>query len=95
VLAHLPPRAKVSCSAFTTPQVSSRPDAYSMTLGLYDAEYVLFPSVRADFVGIEHETVTNLLSSGSFGVVASDGPFALARRGQETSKNAEMLAQIR
>jgi uncharacterized membrane protein len=95
VLAHLPPRAKVSCSAFTTPQVTARPDDYSMTLGLYDAEYILFPTERADFIGNERETVTGLLSGGTFGVVASERPFALARRGQDTSRNAEMLAMIR
>ena len=95
VLRSLPPGAKVSCSAFTTPQVSSRADAYSMTLGLYDAEYILFPSVRADFIGNEYETVAGLLSSNVFGVVAVAPPFALARRGGSTAKNTEVLAMIR
>jgi uncharacterized membrane protein len=95
LLVHLPPRAKVSCSAFTTPQVSSRPDAYSMTLGLYDTEYILFPTERADFIANEHETVTGLLAGGTFGVVARERPFALARRGYDTKDNAEMLGMIR
>lgn len=95
VLRHLPPRAKVSCSGFTTPQVSSRPDAYSMTLGIYDAEYVLFPTRHKDFIGDEYDKVTKLLGDKSFGVVAVETPFALARRGQDPSRNESLLAQIR
>jgi uncharacterized membrane protein len=94
VLTSLPPRAKVSCSAFTTPQVSNRPDAYSMTLGLYDAEYMLFPTVRADFVGGEYDAVLSSLEKRTFGVVAVSRPFALARRGQDPSKNDEVLSMI-
>ena len=66
-----------------------------MTLGLYDAEYILFPSVRADFIGNEYETVAGLLQSKAFGVVAIDRPFALARRGQDPSRNAELLAMVK
>ncbi|HEX4338001.1 MAG TPA: DUF2079 domain-containing protein [Polyangiaceae bacterium] len=95
VLESLPATAKVSCSAFTTPQVSSRADAYSMTLGLYDAEYILFPTVHADFIGNEYSTVSGLLQDKTFGIVAADKPFALARRGQNPARNAEVLAMMR
>lgn len=95
ILRDLPPRAKISCSAFTTPQVSSRPDAYSMTLGIYDAEYIVFPTTRAEFVGNEFDTIVKLLQSKAFGVVATQHPFALARRGQDTARNADLLATIR
>ena len=95
VESHLPKDAKVSCSAFTTPQVSSRADAYAMTLGVYDANYLLFPSEKADFIGNERQTVTGLLSAGTFGVVAVDPPFALAKRGASTAENAKLLQRIR
>jgi uncharacterized membrane protein len=95
VIEHLPHDGKVSCSAFTTPQVSSRADAYSMTLGVYDADYLLFPTERQDFIGDEKTTVTRLLGTGQFGVVVMVPPFALAHRGHATDQNAAMLARIR
>jgi uncharacterized membrane protein len=95
VLKHLPPDAKVSCSGFTTPQVSSRADAYSMTLGVYDAQYLLFPSEAGDFIGDERQTVTNLLTAGTFGVVIVKPPFALARKGHATEGNAALMARWR
>ncbi|HVW24558.1 MAG TPA: DUF2079 domain-containing protein [Polyangiaceae bacterium] len=95
VLKDLPPRAKVAGSAFTTPQVSSRPDAYSLTIGVFDAEYVLFPSSHADFVANEYDVVTGLLRKGTFGVVDVAPPFALARRGGPVTRNAEVLSMLR
>jgi uncharacterized membrane protein len=87
----LPPRAKVTCSGFTTPQLSSRPDAYSLTLGVYDAEYFVVPSVTRDFIGDEREKVTDLLERGEFGIVAVRPPFALGKRGHSTEHNREFL----
>jgi hypothetical protein len=75
--------------------VSSRPPVYALGPGAFDAEYVLFPSTRADFVGSEYENVTELLRNGSFGVVSVAPPFALAGRGAVTSRNAEVLALLR
>jgi uncharacterized membrane protein len=89
----LPPRAKVSGSGFTTPFISNRPDAYNMTLGIYDAEYIFFPSEASDFIVDERATVTKLLNSGDFGVVAVEPPFALAKRGHATDKNAALVAR--
>jgi uncharacterized membrane protein len=91
----LPPRAKVATSAFTTSQVSSRPDVSTLPAVGRDAEYLLFPSSRLDFVGNEYDTVTELLRDGTFGVVSVVPPFALARRGQSPSRNAEVLASLR
>ena len=95
VLLGLPPRAKVSCSAFTTPQVSSRADAYSLTIGLFDAKYVLFPTNRADFVSNEYQTISGLLQNKTFGVVTVAPPFALARKGEDAARNAEVLGMMR
>jgi uncharacterized membrane protein len=86
----LPPRAKVSGSGFTTPFISNRPDAYNITLGIFDAEYLFFPSESSDFIVDERSTIKGLLDSGEFGVVDIEPPFALAKRGHPTDRNAEL-----
>jgi uncharacterized membrane protein len=88
----LPPDAKVSASAFTVPQVSSREDDYSLTVGVFDAQYLLFTSEPGELMGIERPTVSDLLARGEFGVVAVHPPFALARRGHSTAGNSALLA---
>jgi len=91
---HLPPRAKVSGSGFTTPFVSNRPDAYNMTISNEsDAAYLIFPSEASDFTGNERDTLTRLLRNGDFGVVAVEPPFALAKRGHPTDDNAALMAR--
>jgi uncharacterized membrane protein len=93
LLRHLPPRAKVSGSGFTTPFISNRPDAYNMTLGIFDAEYIFFPSEASDFIVDERATVTRLLNDGEFGVVAIEPPFALAKRGHPGDLNASLMSR--
>ncbi len=88
----LPGRAKVSGSGFTTPYFAHRPDAYNMTLGIFDADYIFFPSEASDFIVDERATVTRLLRGGEFGVVAVEPPFALAKRGYSTAANAGLIA---
>lgn len=90
----LPKRAKVSASGFVTPYISNRPDAYNMTLGIFDAQYIFFPSEPADFIADERATVTRLLQSGEFGVVAIEPPFALAKRGYSQDLNAKLIARL-
>lgn len=90
---HLPPRAKVSGSGFTTPFISNRPDAYNMTLGIFDAEYIFFPSETGDFIGDERATVKRLLNSGEWGVVAIEPPFALAKKGHPTDLNQSLSSR--
>jgi len=91
---HLPPRAKVSGSGFTTPFVSNRPDAYNMTISNEaDADYLIFPSESGDFIGNERETLTRVLRDGEFGVVVVEPPFALAKRGYESDGNAALMAR--
>ena len=90
----LPPRAKVSGSGFTTPFISNRPNAYNMTLGIFDADYIFFPSESTDFIVDEKATVTRLLRSGEFGVVDIEPPFALAKKGHSTDLNARLLDRL-
>jgi len=92
LLRHLPPRAKVTGSGFTTPYISNRPDAYNMTIsGTTDAEYVLFPSEKDDFIGDEKETVKRALREEGYGVVAIEPPFALAKKGHSPSLNDKVM----
>jgi uncharacterized membrane protein len=92
ILRHLPPRAKVTGGGFTTPYVSNRPDAFNLTIsGTTDAEYIFIPSEAADFIVDEKDTVTKVLKSGEYGVVAIEPPFALAKKGHSTSRNDELM----
>ena len=93
LVTHLPPRATVSASGFTTPYISNRPDAYNITLGIFDAEYLFFPSEASDFIVDERATVTRLLNSREYGVVAVEPPFALAKRGHPADLNAGLIAR--
>jgi uncharacterized membrane protein len=89
----LPPRAKVSASGFTTPYISNRPDAYNMTLGIFDAQYIFFPSEPADFIVDERATVTRLLRNEDFGVVAIEPPFVLAKRNHSKDLNVQLFTR--
>ena len=94
IVRHLPPRATVTGAGFTTPYISNRPDAFNLTIsGATDAEYMFIPSEGADFIGEEKATVTRLLRSGEYGVVAIDPPFVLAKKGYPTSLNDTLIAR--
>jgi len=90
----LPPEAKVAASAFTVTQISSRPDGYSLSISLYDADWILAPTVRSEFVGEERPRTLQALGSGAFGVVAIHHPFFLAKKGYSTAKNATVTASL-
>ncbi|MEY2931100.1 MAG: hypothetical protein RL033_1849 [Pseudomonadota bacterium] len=87
----IPSLAKLSGSQYTLPQVASRPDAYYLRNGSFDAEYLLFE------LPPQHNEVRALQQAlrGEFGVVEQQGPFVLARRGQPTNANADILRQLR
>jgi len=90
----LPSRAKVTGSGFTTPFISNRPDAFNLTIsGTTDADYIFFPSEAADFIGDEKATVTRVLKSGEYGVVAIEPPFALAKKGHPTGLNDGLMSR--
>ncbi len=90
----LPPRAKVAAAAFAVTQISARPDGYSLSLSLYDADWILAPTVRSDFLSSEWTHTVEVLRSGAFGVVNVQPPFFLARKGQNPSRNNALLAMI-
>jgi uncharacterized membrane protein len=91
LIAQVPPRAKIVASEMLVPHVAQRPDAYTLRMGLYDAEYLLFESPNG---GEERQHTLEALHDGAFGVVDIQGPFVLAKRGHATKRNAEVLAQL-
>lgn len=96
LLRELPARAKVVATERLVPQVSGRPDAYTLRVGVFDAQYALFPVRPSELIWpAEGKTLRRLLSSGDFGVMATRGPFALARRGYSTAGNRAVLANLR
>ena len=87
----VPPRAKIVASENIVPHVSNRPDAYTLRMGLYDADYLLFEAPRG---GEEGTFVKNAFSSGEFGVVAFKDPFVLAKRGYSRALNESLRYRI-
>jgi hypothetical protein len=91
LVAMVPPLAKIVAAEDVVPQVSDRPDAYTLRHGLFDAEYLLF-SIPA--WSSERSQVLEGLEPGTFGVVAEQGGFVLAKRGHSTTANARVIARI-
>jgi len=92
LIAMVPPRAKICSSENIVPHVSARPDSYTLRIGVFDAEYLLF-SLPAG--GLEQGHLFEALNPGTFGVIAEKGTFVLARRGAPTDKNPPILARVR
>jgi uncharacterized membrane protein len=92
LLALVPPRAKIAGSECVVPHISSRPDAYTIRVGLFDAEYILF-SIQEE-AGGERAPVVQALQSKAFGVVQVRPRFALLRRGHPTEGNAALLKKL-
>lgn len=92
LVARVPPRAKIAGSETVVPHVSSRPDAYTLRLGVYDAEYLLFSRVPA--ADGEVEQARAALEGGGFGVVANGSHYVLARRGHDPAANAPVLEHL-
>lgn len=92
LIAMIPPKAKVAGTEFVLPQVSNRPDAYTVrSVGIRDAEYILFPrSIKGEDVN----RIRPLLENKKFGVVAEAGEFVLAKLGHPADKNEALLKHI-
>jgi uncharacterized membrane protein len=87
----VPPMAKISATENVVPQLSNRPNAYTLRLSIYDADYVLFRLPAGQF---ERENVLEVLQSRKFGVVRESGEFVLAKRGFSTSDNLRIIARL-
>ena len=91
LLVLIPPKAKVSATENVVPQLSNRPDAYTLRLSIYDADYVLFHLPAAPF---ERENVLEALQSRKFGVVAESGEFVLIKRDHSTRDNPGIISRL-
>jgi Predicted membrane protein (DUF2079) len=86
----IPEEAKVAASEHLLPHVSGRRDAYTLRFGVHDADYMLF---AVPMRGDERDVALPVLSDGTFGVIEDMGDMALARRGESTSRNGELVAR--
>ena len=91
ILRMIPRDAKVVAAENIVPQLSNRPDAYTLRIGAFDADYIVFhlPCSRD-----EGKHVARALERGTHGVVIQSGEFALAKRGHSTEKNEEYIARL-
>jgi uncharacterized membrane protein len=92
LLAMVPAKAKICSSEYIVPQVSNRAFAYTLRMGIADADYLLFDLPVG---GDERTKVFDVLSPGTFGVVAERGKFVLAKRGHPTDLNAGVISRNR
>ena len=90
----VPPRARITASAFTVTQVSARPNAYSLSLAIYDAEWLIAPTNKREYVADELARTSEALRSQQWGVVKIVEPFFVARRGAPTGLNAQLFAVL-
>jgi uncharacterized membrane protein len=91
LLVMVPPKAKIVASENIVPQVSNRAFAYTLRMGVADAEYLLFGVPPG---GDERAKVMEVLPSGTFGVVAERGNYVLAKRGYPTALNDGVLKRM-
>jgi hypothetical protein len=91
LIAKVPPMAKIVSSENIVPHVSSRPDSYTLRVGNFDADYMLFSTP----VWGEELTNVNKALNGDFGVVEIKGDFALAKRGHSKDLNSKALRRSR
>src|SRR5690606_935347 len=93
LLKHLPPDARVAAGNFLTPQVSARPNAYSLWLGMYDADWIIAPVEVHELSPGEVTRIRDSLNS-DWGVVAIEGQFMVAHKGHDQSLNKKVLKKI-
>jgi uncharacterized membrane protein len=88
LLAQVPPDAKIASSEKLVPHVSSRADAYTLRIGVFDATLLLVEPGAEGADG--KKKLRDVLDKKTFGVIASEGPFYLMEKGAETTRNAEV-----
>jgi uncharacterized membrane protein len=87
----VPPRAKIVASELVVPHVSNRPAAYTLRIGMFDADYLLFQlPARSD----ERSKASKALRE-DFGVIDVAGPFVLAKRGHPKTRNEAVVRQLK
>jgi uncharacterized membrane protein len=91
LLRQVPPMAKIVATENVVPQVSNRPDAYTLRIAVFDADYILF---RMPAPPHEREHVLEAIENDTFGIVAESGEFVLAKRGHSIEKNQQFISRM-
>jgi uncharacterized membrane protein len=74
LIKQIPGTASVAASEMLVAQISSRKNAYTLRIGIFDADYIL---VRLPMGGDERNMVADALRSGAYGVQGEKGEFIL------------------
>ncbi len=93
IRALLPKDAVVSVTEREGPHVSNRPTLFSLKFALGpNPEYLLIsnPGIRG-----EQEHIREALESGNYGVIATEGPYTLVKRGASKEKNGPLMRRVR
>jgi uncharacterized membrane protein len=88
LIVQVPPDAKIAAGEKIVPHVSSRPDAYTLRIGLFDAEYILVEAAGEG--GDGKKKLREALEKKTFGVIGKSGPFYLLKRGAPVTQNGEI-----
>jgi len=93
LIEQIPPMAPVAGSTELAPHLSSRPDCYTLRGSVYNAEYIVY---EADSLGEkEKNTILKYIKQGEFGLLDQQGSFYLLKRGQDSSRNDEVISHLR
>jgi uncharacterized membrane protein len=91
LIERIPQTASVAANEMLCAQISSRKNAYTFKIGLYDADYLLF---RQPLWGEDRTKVIEALRSGAYGLEAEKGEFVLFRRGAPPASALAYLRRI-
>jgi len=87
----IPGSASVAASEMLVAQISSRKNAYTLRIGIFDADYIL---IRFPMGGDERNMVNDALRTGAYGLQAEKGEFILFRRGAPRDSADAFLRRI-
>jgi uncharacterized membrane protein len=88
--AKVPPKARISSAENLVPHFAQRKKAYTLRVGVYDADYIMFSVYSSSY------EATNLKSAleDRFGIVQLNEHFGLAKRGHDKTLNAEFIKRL-
>ncbi|QQR80913.1 MAG: DUF2079 domain-containing protein [Deltaproteobacteria bacterium] len=87
----IPSLDKVATTEALNPQVSNRPDAYTLKVSLFDADWMLIETPNVNW---ERPGFRDLFQQQNFGVVDIQGPFVLLKRHYDKSQNERLLQML-
>ena len=86
MIAQVPKDARIVASESLVPHVSNRRYAYTLRMGVFDAEYLL--ATTDDPIDADRKALTTELRGKTFGVIDARRRFVLMRRGADSARNA-------